>query len=173
MHTGTTCITICILVLDECSRSSVYTDSQTMSGLKRATSFADKCNDLLILALPFLYVISVPVAHLECTVHANAKLYVCMTHISTHFPPGTYLFVPTETLNSCNNNTNNTSSSAFPAVGGVHVARLAYRGIFTIRSETTQEICPTMCHSQEIRISKLFQTLTCQGSNVKVGLLTI
>jgi len=74
-----------------------------------------------------------------------------MTHISTHFPSSTYLFVPRETLNSCdddddNNNNNNTSSSAFPAVGGVHVTRLAYQGIFTMRPETVQEICPTMCH---------------------------
>ena len=92
-----------------------------------------------------------------------------MTHISTHFPPSIYLFVPRETLNSCDNNINNTSSSAFPAVGGVHVARLAYQGIFTTRPETMQEICATICHSQEIRISKLFHTLTCRGSNVKVG----
>ena len=96
-----------------------------------------------------------------------------MTHISTHFPSGIYLFLPRKTLNSCdddddddNNNNNNTSSSAFPAVGDVHAARLAYEGILTIRPETMQEICPTMCHSQEIRISKLFQTLTCRGSNV-------
>jgi hypothetical protein len=69
-----------------------------------------------------------------------------MTHIYTHFPSGIYLFLPRKTLNSCDNNNNNTSSSAFPAVGGVHVARLAYQGIFTIRPETMQEICPTMCH---------------------------
>jgi hypothetical protein len=100
-----------------------------------------------------------PVAHLEYTIQANGKLYVCMTHISTHFPSCTFLFVPRQTLNSCdddddddnnNNNNNNTGSSAFLAVGGVHVARLAYQCIFTIRPETMQEICATMCHSQEI-----------------------
>jgi hypothetical protein len=103
-----------------------------------------------------------------------------MTHIFTHFPSRTYLFVPRETLDSCdddddddNNNNNNTGSSEFPVVGGVYVARLAYQGIFTIRRETMQEICPTMCHSQEIQISKLFQTLTCRGSNIQVSLLTI
>jgi hypothetical protein len=95
-----------------------------------------------------------------------------MTHISTHFPSGIYLFLPRKTLNSYDdNNNNNTSSSAFPAVGVVHVARLAYQGIFTIRPETMQEICPTMCHSYEIRISKLFQALTCRGSNVQVSAL--
>lgn len=49
--TGITCITIRVLVLEDHSSSiSIYKGSQTMSGLKRATSCVDKCNDLLTLA---------------------------------------------------------------------------------------------------------------------------